>query len=476
MPTAYCIVQNGVSHVSSSEVIASVLSIQNVDPDAVIFVSCSQECKRLCSSHPAKRGQIEFYIQDDQRGIDSYLSRIALLAKGALTTGRKAFVLAAGTLVVRPIRLPACLDDQGIAFIDRRPNVHTDHVALHFPSDALYFSSVDWVDRYLEMSLDVEGLQQESWYEKLSQSLKLSDKEMAIALSLYRLVAKHNLNKFIDSRVYFCSDSFLLLEDRWKPEEVDVNLRRNERDIFLVACKKSTLDLPGGAELFSTMLDIVAKKDPYYIMLLPMSLSSLSQGVSLPSPSSLRAWNRDTPVSRVSNLLTALCDSEFFAESKPKGSSLYYTVGTCIVYDAIGDERCTPHLSGGTSVVHADYDDSLLVALREGDFAKKHHFIGYLPRSYATLSFHDPMPMTQRKNQIVHLGELPQTTSDEEEYVKTLLRIREARFALVGRSTAYVAEALALGTVLLLGDSSVSELIDLEEDKHYFKSDDGLSG
>lgn len=468
MLTAYCIVQNGVSHVSTCEVIASVLSIQNIDSESAIYVSCSQECRRLCTGHPLYSGDVKFYIQDDERGVDSYLSRVQLLVKNALASGYLAFILGSGTLVVRPLRLDDSLKNQGIGFIDRRPNVYEGHMALHFLTDVLFIGSPEWLQIYIDMSTDVEGLREEPWYEETAETLKIDDKDIALALSLARLVRKYDISKFMDSRILFSSDSFLLKEDAWKPAEVDDALRRKEMDIFLVNCKKKTLDLPGGSDLFSAMLNLLAKNDPYYIMLFPMSISSLSQGISFPSPSSLPAWNREKPVSRMAGLVDSLCNNDYFSKTGPQPHALYFTLGTSILYDAVGDSRCTPHLAGGTTIVYTDYDDSLLVCLKNGDFAKKSVFLGYLPYNRATLSFHTPASPSERDDQVVHLAEFPQVMSDEE-YVQALLRIRRARYAVVGPSTTYIAEALALGTPLLLGDNSVSELIDLEEGTHYFR-------
>lgn len=472
MQSAYCLVQNGDSDASSAELIASVLSIKNVDAEALVCVSCTDKCKTLLANHPLLDGHVEYSIQDSSRGLDAFLSRTEGLARDALSTGRHTFIVSAGVLIVRPLRPHDSLVDQGIGFIDRRPYVHECHVAVHFLSDVIYLGRVEWLDRYIDMCRNVSDLKDESWYETVCEAFGNDDPRLAHALAPARLVERHGLSKFIDSRSFFCSDCFTLMKDSWKMEEVDQSLSRHGHDICFVSFKRPMIEFPGGSEMFTAMLGILTKKDPYYIMLLPMTLAHLSQGISYPCASELRAWNRREPVSRVGGFIDSLCSTNYFSKAPPVEHALYYTLGTCIIYDDVTDGRATPHLAGGRRVIHGDYDDTLLSVFNQGNMVGKGRFLGYLPHDHAALSFHDQLPVGERKHQMVKLADLPPCPSDEE-YTKAILRIRSSRFAVVASNTTYVAEALYFGVVPLLSKDSVSTLISLDEGVHFLKSDSG---
>lgn len=460
MKPSFCVIQQANSQARHIAVL--VMSVQRVYPGAEVFVACQKKCSQLVDTFAfINKDRVHYLEHGPFDNVSAYRAATHDVVSKLISKHGPLLSIDADSVLVNEINIPQSVVDQGFGGIAKDFKTFDKHPYAEYSDDVIYFGNVDAVDTYFRACADSSYARERGWFVRDGQTLSENDWDRhAFGTALARLYLDGTYTALIPGDQLLCTEAFMAFEDKWTFEQLDdKSLARNGTDISIICQRTGFLSNKDLLPLIMKLVNECAIRNHFLAPCFSVKLSTTGLVYTKPAAKAIAHWDRSFSKDGAATLFDEYNDK---LVSPVEKTDLYYDINNVVLYDRSDSSLLSPVLNSKRGVAITNYSDSLLRDLKRISPSTFVTFIGYLPQDGRVLTEF----IENLDNSAPRKRSCKQPSG---EYIECLTQISKHNYMLIGQCTQYVAEALALGVIPILGRGSLSVLHGLTHGVHYVR-------
>ena len=460
MKPSFCVIQQANSQ--DRHIAILILSIQKVYSDAHVYVACQKPCTELAKAFTMiDDDKVSYQEHGPFETASAFRAATHELVSNLVSRHGPLLSIAADSIVIGEINVPQSVVDQGFGGIAKDFKSLDSHPYAAYSDDVVYFGNVDAVDTYFRACADSDYAKDRGWFVQEGKTLSQNDWDRhAYGTAIARLYLDGTYTALIPGDQLLCTEAFMAFEDKWTFEQLDKNvLARKGKDISVICQRSGYLSNGNLMQIIMKLVNECAVRNHFLAPCFSIKLSTSGLVYTKPAAKAIAHWDRSFSKDGAATLFDEYNDK---LVSPVEKTDLYYDINNVVLYDRSDSSLLSPVLNNKRGVAITNYSDSLLRDLKSISPSTFVTFIGYLPQDGRVLTEF----IENLDNSAPRKRSCKQPSG---EYIDCLTQISKHNYMLIGQCTQYVAEALALGVIPILGRGSLSVLHGLTHGVHYVR-------